>query len=414
MPNRKDKGTRKLKRVGAKLLLILAGLICGLLVVEIALRVIGFRDLNLYMTDPYVGFTLRPGAEGWWRGEGVTYIKINSEGLRDYEHSKQKPPNTLRIAVLGDSFTEALDVEIPEAWWAVMEQRLQGCEALNGRKVEVINFGVSGFSTTRELITLQKRAWQYSPDIVVLNLTTINDIKDNSRVLNKEYASLPLPYYVYKGDQLVLDDSQLVARNNSPYFRLQKSYPGSVVNWLRNHLRLVGLIDKARLAYQKREILKQQQSEQPNAPAETIGWDINVYKEPQDPAWIDAWRVTEGTVLLMRDEVKSHGAKFLVMTGTSGTQLYPDPAAREASMRSLGIENLFYPDQRIKALGERSGFPVLNLAPAMQEYADRNKVFLHGQGKLTGYGHWNQTGNRVAGELVAQKLCAEILPAKQQ
>ncbi len=113
----------------------------------------------------------------------------------------------------------------------------------------------------------------------------------------------------------------------------------------------------------------------------------------------------------MRDEVRSKGVKFLVVTGTSGIQLQPDPATREAAMRSLGVENLFYPDARIKTLGERAGFPVLNLAAPMQEYADSHKAFLHGQGSLTGYGHWNQTGNHVAGELVARKLCADASAA---
>jgi hypothetical protein len=395
------------------MLLILAGLLCGLLITEIFLRVIGFRNLNPYMTDADVGFSLRPGAEGWWRGEGETYIKINSDGLRDREHSKTKPPDTLRIAVLGDSFTEALDVQMEDAWWAVMEQRLQNCEAVAGRKVEVINFGVAGFSTARELITLRRRVWQYAPDIVVLNLTTINDIKDNSRVLNTEYATLPLPYFIYQGDQLVLDDSRLVVRNNSLYFRLQQTFLGSAMNWCRDHLRLVQLIDRARIAYQQRKIRSQQANEPSNVQREVEGWDINVYREPTDPAWSEAWRVTEGILLLMRDEVQSKGVKFLVVTGTSGIQTNPDPAVRQAAMRSLGVDNFFYPDLRIKALGEREGFAVLNLAPTMQEYAERNRVFLHGQGALTGYGHWNQAGNHLAGELVARKLCEEILAAHQ-
>ncbi|MDT7604592.1 MAG: hypothetical protein QOF61_2589, partial [Acidobacteriota bacterium] len=262
MLNRKGGTDRKPKRLRAKLLLILAGVLCGLLAGEICLRVIGFRNLNLYRVDPDVGFSLRPRAEGWWHNEGTTYIKINGDGLRDREHAKQKPPDTLRVAVLGDSFTEALEVEMEDAWWAVMERDLQRCDALAGRRVEAINFGVSGFSTARELITLQRRVWQYSPDIVVLNLTTINDIKDNSRVLNREYAALPLPYFIYKGDRLVLDDSALAARNNSLYFRLQQTFLGGVLNRLREHLRLVQLVDKARIAYQQRTI----KSQQVNAP----------------------------------------------------------------------------------------------------------------------------------------------------
>jgi len=402
------------KRLRAKLLLMLTGLVCGLLICEIFLRVIGFTHLNPYITDPYTGFSLRPGAEGWWRGEGVTYIKINSDGLRDREHSKTKPPNTLRIAVLGDSFTEAFDVEMQEAWWAVMEQRLQGCDALRGKKVEVINFGVAGYSTARELMTLRHRVWQYSPDVVVLNMTLINDIKDNSRVLNQEYATLPLPYFIYQRDKLVLDDSQLVARNKSLYFRLQQSFVGDAMNWLRAHLRLMQLVDKARDTYQKRKIITQQTNERPNAPREVEGWDSSVFKEPTAPAWTEAWRVTEGMLLLMPDEVQSKGVKFLVVTGSGGIQVYPDPEVRQTSMRSLGVTNLFYPEMRIKTLGEREGFSVLNLAPGMQEYADHNKTILHGQGNITGGGHWNQTGNRVAGELVSQKLCADILGGEQK
>jgi hypothetical protein len=53
-------------------------------------------------------------------------------------------------------------------------------------------------------------------------------------------------------------------------------------------------------------------------------------------------------------------------------------------MQRLGIATLFYPDFRIKALGDREGFPVLNLAEEFQVYADQNKVFLHGLGAAIG------------------------------
>jgi len=306
------------KNFRPKLLLIMGGLLCGLIIAEVALRVIGFTNLNPYIADRYTGYSLRPGAEGWWHGEGTTYIKINSDGLRDREHSKIKPANTLRIAVVGDSFTQAFDVEMQDAWWAVMEQRLQGCATLGQRKVEVINFGVAGYSTARELITLQQRVWDYSPDIVVLNVTLINDVKDNSTVLNKEYAEQPLPYYIYQDDKLVLDDSRLAARNNSTYFRLQQTALGNAINWLRQHLRLIQLTDKARTAYQQRKIAKQLADEQPHAQRLELGLDSSVFKEPTAPAWIDAWRVTEGLLLMIRDEVNSKGVKFLVVTGSSG------------------------------------------------------------------------------------------------
>ena len=382
-----------------RLLAILGGVAASLLLLEVILRITGFRYLNLSQEDQYVGYALRPGAEGWWTREGETYIKINSDGLRDREHTKVKPPETLRIAVLGDSYAEALQVPLENTFWAVMGQRLQGCEAFGGRRVEVINFGVSGFSTARELITLRQRVWQYSPDIILLLVTTSNDIKDNSRLLSQEYAGLPLPYFIYQNGELVLDDSLLKARNESLIFRLQKSFVGRLLNWLRDHSRLIGLIDKARAAIQN---YRQRGNSVPTVVGDEYGIKAQVYREPTDPAWVEAWRVTEGLMLLMRDEVRAHGAKFLIVTGSTGIQVYPDPAVRQDFMRRLGVNDLFYPDRRIEALLEREGIEGLNLAPTLQKYAEQNRAFLHG---TDGFGHWNVLGHRVAGDQVAEKLC---------
>src|SRR5882672_347975 len=185
----------------ARLLLVAGGIFVGLSIAEVALRVSGFTYFNPYIVDRDVGFSLRPGAEGWWKQENLTYIKINRNGLRDIEHAIAKPPDTLRIAVLGDSFAEAFQVPLEKTFWSVMERNLQECSQAENRKVEILNFGISTFSTARELILLQKRVWQYSPDLIVLLVTTGNDIRDNSPTLNK-YAGLPMPYFVFRDGKL--------------------------------------------------------------------------------------------------------------------------------------------------------------------------------------------------------------------
>src|SRR5437016_120195 len=152
----------------AKLLLLVGGILVALLIVEVVLRVSGFTYFNPSIADQDVGYSLRPGAEGWWKKEGVTYVKINSHGFRDREHAIAKPPDTLRIAVLGDSYAEAFQVPLEKTFWTLMEQKLNECPQAAKSQVEVLNFGISGFSTGRELILLQKRVWQYSPDIIVL------------------------------------------------------------------------------------------------------------------------------------------------------------------------------------------------------------------------------------------------------
>jgi hypothetical protein len=79
---------------------------------------------------------------------------------------------------------------------------------------------------------------------------------------------------------------------------------------------------------------------------------------------------------------------------------------RSYYLQTYGSTDIFYPDRRIKALGEREGFEVLNLAAPMQAYADEHHVFLAGfKSTKLGVGHWNADGHRLAGELIAQKIC---------
>src|SRR3954466_3584600 len=146
---------------GAKLLTIAIGVLVALAITELGLRIGGFSYPIFYTTDPDRGIALKPGQHGWYRKEGESYVNINSAGLRDIEHTLAKPADTFRIAVVGDSYAEALQVPMENAFWHVMQDRLRGCGAFGGMKIEVLNFGVSGYGTAQELITLQKHVWQY-------------------------------------------------------------------------------------------------------------------------------------------------------------------------------------------------------------------------------------------------------------
>jgi hypothetical protein len=415
-----------------KLAVVAASVVVALLIFEVFLRAVGFTYPVFYQPDASRGYSLRPGMEGRYRKEGEAFVKINSDGLRDREHSKEKPAGTLRIAVVGDSYAEAFQVDQEKAFWSVMERRLQACPSLGGRRVEVINFGVSGYGTAQELITLRERVWAYSPDVVLLALTTNNDVLDNSRALK---LADEIPYFNLRDGRLVLDDSFRDARS----FRLRDSALNRAGRWLRDHLRFVQAAHLAQVAIKsrldawrdRRRAEQQKQggalarppsdmrlvvaasagdepqppARQQGAPAEEPGAANVIYREPPDDAWRDAWAVTEKLLATMNAEVREHGARFYVATLSNGIQVYPDPQARRAFAERLGVEDLFYPERRFRALGEREGFPVLNLAPELQLYADEHKVFLHGFGRELGNGHWNEGGHRVAGETLAQNLC---------
>ncbi len=370
----------------------------GLLIFEVGLRIAGISYPNFYSHDECLGASLQPGAEGWWRKEGEAYIRINSDGLRDREHTKEKPANTVRIAVLGDSYAEAFQVPMENAFWAVTERHLQGCQNLDGKRVEVINFGVAGYGTAQELITLRQRVWNYSPDIVVLAITTGNDIRDNSQSLEKAAHG---PYFSYRDGKLDLDTSF----RNSSGFRLRLSIVGKMYRLISDHSRVIQVINNVRDVIKIHKAARRFSGEGSN---EELGLDNMIYLVPVDPAWNDAWRITEGLIVLMRDEVKGKGAKFLVVTLSNGIQVNPDPLVRQELIKRMGVDDLFYPESRIKALGERERIPVLNLALTLRGYAEQHKIFLHGFKKGIGNGHWNTVGHRIAGEQIAQRLCEEI------
>jgi lysophospholipase L1-like esterase len=310
---------------------------------------------------------------------------MNGDGFRDHDHEPRKPQGALRIAVLGDSFTEALQIPVEQAFWAVTERELAGCPERRARSVEVLNFGVSGYGTGQELLLLQDRVWAYQPDIVLLAFFSGNDISDNTFELGRMGA----PYFVRTADGLGLDVSHI------PPVGLRQA-------WFRalDYSRLLQLLEAGRQAYKRRG-------------RTTVDEELSgrLYLDQPDELWEEAWQVTEALIERMHHEVSSRGARFLLVTLSNGEQVLPDPAARARVQERLGVSDLLYPERRLRRLADAEGFPALLLAPELQRYAQERKVYLHGFQANPGEGHWNAEGHRVAGGLIAPFLCGLLGPA---
>ncbi|HEX5131747.1 MAG TPA: SGNH/GDSL hydrolase family protein [Candidatus Krumholzibacteria bacterium] len=126
--------------------------------------------------DPQIGYRFTPNRHYWFFAENDHPIegRINALGWRDHERPLVKPAGCRRIAVLGDSFVEAFQVELDSTFVAIAERRLaarDGC-------VQCLNFGRSGMTTTEERIVLERDVLAYAPDDVVLLLTPVNDFAD--------------------------------------------------------------------------------------------------------------------------------------------------------------------------------------------------------------------------------------------
>lgn len=391
-----------------KLLLLIASVAFSFLVFEIGLRIAAISYPVFNIIDPHRGFAMAPGAEGWHVGEGRAYIRINSDGLRDQEHQIEKPDNTIRIAVLGDSYAQAFQLPMEQAFWWVLGEELANCPALEGQRVEVINFGVGGYGTAQELLTLRHHAWKYDPDVVLLAFLTGNDITDNSYALRKNPT---VPYFVLQDGALVLDD-----RFRTPTFDFKLSiHYGEISRWI-NRLRTIQLLKQAR------RMRFGQAAKAPTGPREALarynvpagledGLDHAIYTPPPNETWAEAWRVTEELLALMADDVRRNGTDFWLVTLTNGIQVHPDPDVRRAFMEWKEVDDLLYPDRRVRELAKAQGIPVVTLVEPLADYAEAQNAYLHGFDDTLGQGHWNDVGHSVAGKEIAAQMCRNPSPA---
>ena len=271
------------------------------------------------------------------------------------------------------------------------------------------NFGVSGYGTAQELLTLRHRVWDYRPDIVMLAFTTANDISDNVRELkqiNQSSQSKVVPYFVYHGVEMTLDNSFL----ESDEYRTRLSH--RYFNELIDHSRLLQMLSHVkRLRGNNWRVKRPHWIPVNQEHLFEPGLLDDIYREPSTTIWEAAWRLTEDLVVLMRNEVVQKEANYIVVTLSNGIQVHPDSTVLERFKESLGVTELFYPDMRIKSLGEHEGFPVINLAPRMRAYASKHQIFLHGfDNTMLGIGHWNKSGHRLAGQIIAKEICKKYTP----
>jgi hypothetical protein len=406
----------KKRRIAANLALVLAGVAMAFLIAEAAVRLGGLAKVSLYTWDAYRGWGLKPGASGWQRDEGAGFVSVNGAGFRGPEWTIAKPPDTLRVAVVGDSFTEAPQVAYGQTFCAVAEHALGGCKGLGGRRVQVMNFGTDAYGTAQELVTLRRHAWQYSPDLVVLAFFSGNDLRNNSTALESDKCR---PFYVFEGGELML---------GGPFERSRWFYLSCMVRFESRHSQVLNLLGDAKSDFRSKIKAMEARRRSAGAPkpaaraieggfmpaagqqpaplGHEAGLEDNIYNPPATPVWQDAWRVTEGLITMMARETAAHHVPLLVVTLATPPQIYPSPTVRGYYLMTYRSTDIFYPDERIKELGEREGFEVLNLAAPMQAYADQHQVFLAGfKDTKLGVGHWNADGHRLAGELIAQKIC---------
>ncbi len=90
---------------------------------------------------------------------------VNSLGFMDIERSANKPQDTLRLVLIGDSVAQGQGVSRTQRFGNLLEQ--QWNQQHPNQPLELINLARSGYSTDQELVILQEIGLQFSPDLIL-------------------------------------------------------------------------------------------------------------------------------------------------------------------------------------------------------------------------------------------------------
>jgi hypothetical protein len=104
--------------------------------------------------------------------------RFNSLGFRGPDYAIPTPEGTFRILALGDSYTLGAGVYEQDTFAARLEARLNaGAGARGGPlRFEVVNAGVSGYSTRDERVSYERYTSAYEPQLVLIAMVFNDDL----------------------------------------------------------------------------------------------------------------------------------------------------------------------------------------------------------------------------------------------
>ncbi len=119
-----------------------------------------------YIFSREVGYLYQPNYIGRYvRTDFDTALIMNEHGFHGPSFDKVKPDGVYRVALLGDSRLTAHQVAVEQTWAYLLNRHLSD---INGRRIELLNFGVDGYNLWNIAKLLELKVAAYQPDVVVL------------------------------------------------------------------------------------------------------------------------------------------------------------------------------------------------------------------------------------------------------
>ncbi len=356
---------------------------------------------SVFTADKFYGWKIIPNIKHRLKTEVGSFVsRSNSKGLReDREYDYIKPKNTFRILILGDSFAEATNIPMQYAFHSQLEEFLN--KSGSKLRYEVINSGVSGYSTDNEYLFFKHEGYKYHPDLVILTFLTQNDVRDNSQELMLDYFGyINKPYFVIENKKLKLMnfpyERRILTKSNSliekfkEFIKTKSRLYIFIGDRIKNNFRVAQFLIRLKL-------IRKQELKSDN---EIIPSFYYIYAPVYPKKWLDAWEITEKIILELKKVVELSGGKLVVVIATNPEQVH-------ASMREYWVSkfpvikdkplDLGKPQRVLVDFCKSNRIAVLDLLPFFLEDVRKNHRYLHMPKEK---GHWSIAGHRLASDLI--------------
>jgi hypothetical protein len=313
-----------------------------------------------------------PDQSGTWRirNEIAAPYAINAQGwnsgIGDYRI--ERTPGTFRVAVVGDSFVEALQVPFDRS----LSERLAVELARDDRPVEVLRFGISGAPMSQYLNMIEREVAQYRPDLIIV-LVVHNDFDESFEFVPGRYISSFLKLRIENGR--VVGEIPPVPWVATPIEWLRHTATARFFyyRWLVRPESLKNLLISA-------------------ARAEAGRFSANIDARKISAARGDMAAATDYTFGRIANAAKAMGARLLIAMDGDRSAIY----AGEADSVPLVLNRI------ATEAAQRHGIRFVDLHPVFAADWKANRLSFG----FASDGHWNEYGHAVAAKAMARALDA--------
>ena len=226
-------------------------------------------------------------------GMNPEHDRINRHGLRDNDFEIEKPVNTYRILVLGDSIPFGDSVRSAWTFPNRLEALLNETYKHTNTQIEVINSGVSGYTPYNELHYYLSEGRKFDADLVILSFC-MNDIVNprlHWNISHKAIKHIPSAAIPNKSYDSTVIQPLLKERDESAKRKLKetKSFITTAISQTKTYQYTFAQVSKLFPTNEQKAIQSHQADLQMEIPVYITGEDnisIELLTKPDNEEWL--------------------------------------------------------------------------------------------------------------------------------